>query len=144
MKKRLTKREKEELKLREELSFHRFQPLKVSLVNVNLLPWAINEIREFISLLEPFVGTDNYHTASPIQNQWYDWVHEKLHVFDFVNGEPTENTWEKRPKAKFWWEIYGSDPQYWFPCYDHHCSSNQRKEQMLCLLNDMIMVLERD
>jgi len=64
-------------------------------------------------------------------------LYEQLDEHDFVNGEPQENTWDKRPKAAFFWELYKLGPEYYHPHYDHHCSSKQRQEQMLNLLNDL-------
>jgi hypothetical protein len=56
----------------------------------------------------------------------------------FVNGKPDENTWEKNPKAMFWWCFFCTDAQYYRPYYGHHCGSKQRKEQMLNMLSDAL------
>lgn len=145
MAKRMTKLEKIDAKIRNDQKNKRFLPIKEKLVEYSLVEWAKNELNDLKYLIENTVVNDErtYSASFEYINHkvWYAFIHEKLHTYDFVNGSPTENTWEKRPKACFWWEVYKLDPQYYFPYYDHHCSSKNRQEQMLNALNDFLEIL---
>lgn len=114
--------------------------------NLNEMPiclkdWAINELNEFLKYVS-ILDTDDKRcyskSFSKLMKDWYEYIHEKLNKYDFVNGCPEENTWEKRPKAVFWFVIFSKDVQYQRPYYDHHCSSKDRKEQIINCLNDLI------
>ncbi len=116
--------------------------------DISLLEWGINEIRGFISFIEPFTVNDERlysDSFTNLEKTSFNYIHDKLNVFDFVNGEVKENTYEKRPKAAFWWDIYKlfSTVQHYRPFYDHHCSSKERKEQIMNLLNDTVLYLEQ-
>lgn len=54
-----------------------------------------------------------------------------------MNGQPPENTWEKRPKAVFWWCIYCTNPYA-----RHHCSKEELKEQMIKIISSTKKILE--
>jgi len=145
MAKRMTKREKIDAEVRNNQKNKMFLPIKEKLVEYSLVEWAKNELNDFKYMIENTLVDDlrSYSESfGHINKVWYGFLHERLGTYGFVNGEPTENTWEKRAKAKFWWEVYGKDPQYYFPCYDHHCSSKNRQEQMLNYLNNLLEILE--
>ena len=103
--------------------------------------WVIAELTDFKSFIAT-VKTDDTrsysHSFNELRDFWYEYLHDKLTKYDFVNGLPEENTWVKRPQAKFWWMIYACDPAYCRPYYDHHCSSKQRLEQMMNMIDDLI------
>lgn len=103
--------------------------------------WIIAELTEFKLFIQT-IKTDTRccysHSFNELRDSWYTHMHNKLNKYGFVNGEPEENTWEKRPKAKFWWLIYTCDPAYVRPYYSHHCSSKERQEQMINMLDDLI------
>lgn len=123
------------------------EELKAELIKSNLISWAISEMNEFLLLIKSFDGSDERSYSKSfesLRSLWYDWIHLKLDEYDFVNGKPEENTWEKRPKACFWWEIYQRDPAYYPPYYDHHCSSNHRQIQMINLIEDLIKLLKEE
>lgn len=106
-----------------------------------LFPWALDEIISFRNHISQFPVND--HTSysmsfEALRSTWYNFIHQKLLAFDFQNGMPEENTWKKRPKACYWWEIYALAPEHYRPYYHHHCSSRERQEQMLNLLDDLI------
>jgi hypothetical protein len=103
--------------------------------------WAVEELKPFRIEIESTKVDDirSYSESFAILGKiWHNYMHYKLEGFGFVQGEPGENTWEKRPKACFWWEMYKTSPEHYRPFYDHHCSSKQRQEQMLNLLHDII------
>lgn len=106
-----------------------------------LFSWALEELQGFRDHIVQFPVNDEccYSISfEALRSTWYDFIHQKLHVYDFRNGMPGENTWEKRPKACYWWEIYALAPEHYRPYYHRHCSSRDRQEQMLNLLDDLI------
>lgn len=108
--------------------------------------WAVKELREFLVYVETFVVDDGRSYSKTHQkafSEWYEYLHKKLKEYDFVNGKPEENTWEKRPKAFFWWCVCTTDPHYYRPFYDHHCSSKELKEQMVNIISDAISNITR-
>lgn len=138
----MTKKKKN---LMEAKRLDRYYPVRDVLHNLEMTPWAIEQLREFRDRIS-VVAVDDTRSYSAsfeaIRNAWYDFLHEKLEAFDFQNGKPGENTPEKRPSAWFIWQIYRCDPQYVRPFYDHHCSSRERQEQMINLIDDMTEALQ--
>lgn len=107
-----------------------------------LFTWALEELKSFRDHIAQFsVNDERSYSRSfeALRSAWYDYMHQKLNMYDFRNGEPAENTWEKRPMACYWWELYQLAPEHYEPFYDHHCSSRNRQEQMLNLLDDLIV-----
>jgi hypothetical protein len=103
--------------------------------------WAIEEIKSFREyLVKCEVDTFRSYSKSftALQYSWYTFLSQKLSENDFQNGKTEENSIEKRPKAHFWWALYAASPAHYRPYYDHHCSSKERQEQMLNLLDDLI------
>ena len=106
-----------------------------------LFSWALAELESFRDHIVQFpVNDERGYSISfeALRSTWYDFIHQKLRIYDFRNGMPEENTWEKRPRACYWWELYALSPDWYRPFYDHHCSSKERQEQMLNLLDDLI------
>lgn len=118
--------------------------LRYELTTRDLVKWAIDELKVLRGVIAgtPINDERSYSRSfTELNKTWYNYIHAKLKEYDFVNGEPKENTWEKRPKACFWLEVYKSSPDHYRPFYDHHCSSRCRQEQMLNLLDDTIKLL---
>ena len=119
--------------------------LKTSLEQFELTDWALNELKEFIDVIKNIKTDDETHYSHSYKNfndALSDHMHNKLMLHDFINGEPEENTWEKRPKVCFWWVLRTHDPMYYRPYSDHHASSKQRQVQALNMLNDIISTIE--
>jgi len=103
--------------------------------------WAIEELKDFLGWINHVeVDTERCYSKSYtyIYDCWNYYLHEKLKEYGFVNGKPEENTFEKRPKAAFWWIIYCTSVHNYRPFYDHHCSSKEVKEQMINIVTDAI------
>jgi hypothetical protein len=124
----------------------RLEGLQKYIISYGLQEYALKELELFKKhISEVIVDSERSYSASfkHLVDRWYDFLHNELHVTGFVNGEPQENTWEKRPKACLWWEVYAFEPRHWRPYYDHHCSSKERQEQMLNCLDDIISCLKQ-
>jgi len=133
-----TKKIKKEEKMPE---IYQFDIVVAQLTALDLLLWAFQGLQLFkAAVIEaPVDDMRSYsHSFEALRKTWYNFLHARIDENDFVSGKPEENTWIKRPKACFWWQVYCADPQYYFPFYDHHCSSKQRKEQMLNMIDKMI------
>lgn len=94
--------------------------------------WAINELEEFLKYIMncQITKVDHITETDSLRTKWYNYLHEKLSSNNFMNGQPPENTWEKRPKAVFWWCIYCTNPYA-----RHHCSKEELKEQMIKIIS---------
>jgi hypothetical protein len=78
--------------------------LAKELIERNLVSGAIDELKIFKSIIIAAKIDDIRSYSDSFENlrkQWFDYVHLKLNEYGFVNGEPKENTWDKRPKAAF-------------------------------------------
>jgi hypothetical protein len=103
--------------------------------------WAIGEIEEFLSTVNGIYVDDERgysHSHNSAYKAWYSFIHDRLHRYGFVNGEPDRNTFDKNPKAAFWWKVYQINPLNYGPAYDHHCSSRDIVNNMRVLLEDLI------
>jgi hypothetical protein len=97
--------------------------------------WALAELKDFVEWINTF-KVDNYHGYSEshekIFREWYLYIYEKLKEYGFVNGQPEENTWEKLPKAVFWWSINCTTIE------GYHLTSREVQEKMIKLINEAI------
>jgi hypothetical protein len=103
--------------------------------------WAIGEVEEFLSMVNAIsVDDKRCYSASyeEAHKKWYTFLHDRLHKYGFANGEPDKNTFEKNPKAAFWWQIFMMNPYYYGPNYDHHGSSREAVLNMKTMLEDLI------
>lgn len=118
-------------------------PLRDSLLKIGLVPWALQELESFRNVIASAKVSDNHRSAIDLREVWYDVLHKKLNEYGFVNGEPDDNTWEKRPKACFYFAIYLKDPAYHRPYHGYHLSSGREyQEQALNLLDDFTEALK--
>jgi len=92
----------------------------------------ISNMRKLISLVKRakvtkkrgYQGLDNYRKVK------YDFLHKMLDKEGFVNGDATKNTFEKNPKADFWYRVFGlADKAINHPDLndDHHASTARRQ-----------------
>lgn len=97
--------------------------------------WAIKELSNFLVLIETFKVDDvgaYSNSFEKLFSSWYSYIHEKLNKYDFQNGKPEENTFEKRPKAKFWLCIYCTFIS------GHHLTSREVQKKMVNTINKAI------
>jgi hypothetical protein len=97
--------------------------------------WALEELRDFLVFIKTFKvdDVDGYSNSfKKVFSNWHSYIHEKLNKYDFQNGKPEENTFEKRPKAKFWLCIYCT-----FILGDR-LTSREVKEKMVNTINKAI------
>ena len=110
-------------------------------IHPKIFTWTVEELKKFREHISKcYVDSFRSYSKSyrELEDSWYAYLHQRLTENDFQNGKPEENSIEKRPKAHFWWAIYSTSPANYRPFYDHHCSSLERQEQMLNLLDDLV------
>lgn len=93
--------------------------------------WATKQLKEFIEYIEKIEVTDEGMFSRSYENlhgKWFGYIYERLNESGFVNGEPEENTWEKRPKAAFWWCLNCTFIQ------GHHLTSRELREVLYKIL----------
>jgi hypothetical protein len=104
--------------------------------------WALGELQSFRERVLTFSIDDEIcysRTYEDATEDWYNYIHEKLNEYNFVNGKPEEDTWEKRPRAAFWWCLYCTTPHN--RC-SHHCSSKELREGMLSIIDEATKYLK--
>jgi len=72
----------------------------------------------------------------------YGFIHDMLHKYGFVNGDPAANA--KNPAASLWWAMYGLisnitySPNLKSEVAYHHSSAFERNRALLAELNTVI------
>lgn len=105
----------------------------------------VNNIRKWIEEFEavvkaaPVTDRTHYEKLNDFLDPVYDFIHEGLKQFGFVNGEQKKN--KKNNKAMIIWWLYGEVGNciYRHPCIDssivkvacHHASSFHRQQAIL-------------
>lgn len=106
---------------------------------------ARKHLLKFIKLVESKQETASKGTHYDGLDGWsngiYDFLHDALKKFGFVNGDPETNS--KNPDAKFWWEVYGLVSFLIYSRYletkvaNHHSSAYERNRALIMELYDL-------
>jgi hypothetical protein len=106
---------------------------------------ARRHLLKFIKLAESKQDSASKRTHYDRLNEWsdeiYDFIHEALKKFGFVNGDPVKNS--ENPDASFWWGIYGMMSSLIYSRYletktaNHHSSAYERNRALIMELYDL-------
>lgn len=69
--------------------------LRYELTTRDLVKWAIDELKVLRGVIAgtPINDERSYSRSfTELNKTWYNYIHAKLKEYDFVNGEPKENT----------------------------------------------------
>lgn len=120
------------------------------LETINSLPEAsidaVNDLREFVDFLNALSNTaskkTHYHELNVWSNSAFNYVHNRLKKYGFVNGDPEANA--KNPDATFWWKIYSIvsnviySPHLKSEVAYHHSSAFERNEALILEIKDVL------
>lgn len=104
-----------------------------------IIPEVQKDFKSFKELLQYAKEYASKQTHYHKLNDWSDivhgYVHEMLHKYGFVNGNPKAN--ETNTAAQFWWTIYKKISNLIYSKYlvtigaHHHASAYERNEALI-------------
>lgn len=111
---------------------------------------AVDDLRLFKTLIEGLSETASKKTHYQDLDKWdhsvYEYLHEMLKKYGFVNGNPDANA--LIPDANFWWKIYGVvssviySPHLKSEVSSHHSSAFERNSALVFEITDVLKAIE--
>lgn len=107
---------------------------------------CIRDLHAYQYMVVEWQNTASKKTHYEQLEEWskpaYGFIHDMLHKYGFVNGNPEANA--KNPEASFWWAVYGLisniiySPNLKSEVAYHHSSAFERNRALLAELNIII------